>query len=324
MSAPADRSGWIKPFFLALPHAAPENPPDSGIDRIWGGTALRTVTCAIFMMVCTGLASDKAAAEETLSIATYMDFPPYITDTDDRLGVISDIVRESFAQTGINLDLQLVPWRRSYRAVRRGDYPASYSWAYSDERAEEFHMSDPVFAISNQLLTTYPGLGSWEALATVGTPEQPPILCVPIGWKVASEIASFVEDGTIERISPSNPRQCLELMRAGRTNIIYLPAMTALYHIDAIQSEEPLAASKEWPALYGIEVPSGLAVTQHVLFTRDEAGRALRDRFDAGLSALVKSGRYQKILEHHLAGLREDDRGAVRQDQIKAGILREE
>lgn len=256
-----------------------------------------------------------------IKVATFMDFPPFIADTEPGFGILSVIVRESFVAAGLEAEFPLVPWRRSYRAVKRGEYSASYSWAYSDERARDFELSAPIFSISNMLLTTYADLENWQQLETQGQDGARPILCVPHGWKIAEEIAELIARGKLQQISPGHPRFCLELIRANRTNIIYMPRMTAYYHLNAIRDAEAGTDQRPWPALYGMEVPSGIANTQHVIFTRDAAGAALKDRFNAGFAHLVSSGRYHEILETYLANYSPVDRQAIREEQIKAGIL---
>lgn len=267
------------------------------------------------------LAPEKKTA---LKIATFMDFPPFIADTEPDGGILSVIVTESFRAAGIEPVYSLLPWRRSYRAVMRGEYTASYSWAYSEERARDFELSEPIFAISNQLLTTYSDLENWQQLKEARADGTIPILCVPIGWKVAEEIETLIAQKKIRQMAPGRPRYCMDLIRANRTNIIYMPRMTASYHLNAIKSEETGQNARPWPELYSMAVPNGIANTQHVIFTKSPEGAALKARFDAGFTQLVASGRYQEILTRYLESYSQADRKAVYREQINAGILPQE
>ncbi len=255
------------------------------------------------------------------TVATFLDFPPYISDSQPADGVLSVIVKESFERAGITPSYTLVPWRRSYRAVSIGEIEASYSWAYSKERENEFHLSLPVFSISNQLLTTYEDIENWEQLAEPRADGTKPILCVPVGWKVADELIALIDQGLLQRVSPGHPRFCMELIRAERTNIVYMPRMTAIHYLNALKAAEAGEQQRPWPPVYSIQVPSGIANTQHVLFTRNAEGEALKNTFNKGFRNLVTSGRYREILQKYLAGYPDNEQDAVLQEQINAGIL---
>ena len=268
--------------------------------------------------------SDKAAAEQEkprLKVITFMDFPPFIVDTEPDGGIISAIVTESFAAAGIEIETPLIPWRRAHRAVMRGEFLASYSWAFSDEHAKNFHLSTPIFAISNQIITTYSDVTDWQQFKKPRPDGLLPILCVPIGWKIAPEIVALIENNMLHQVSPGHPRFCIDLVRANRTNILYMPRMTAAYHLAALSAEDSDPGVRPWPKLYGLAIPSGHANTQHVLFTRNSLGLVYKEKFNAGFKTLLESGRYKELLNEHLDNYTPADREAVYRDQKNAGIL---
>ncbi len=291
-----------------------------------GNYQLRYCLFAILSLVTASLIviSDTAAANQTadpLKVITFMDFPPYIVDTEPGDGIISIIVKESFAAAGIEIETPLVPWRRAYRAVKRGEYLASYSWAYSDNRAEEFHLSAPIFAISNQIITTYADVTDWRQFRKPRADGALPILCVPIGWKIAPEIADLIDKKMLQQVSPGHPRFCIDLVRARRTNILYMPRMTAAHHLAGLSAEDSDPGVRPWPKLYSLDIPSGQANTQHILFTRNSLGFEYKEKFNAGFNILLKSGRYKEILDEHLSRYTPEDREAVYRDQKNAAIL---
>lgn len=279
-----------------------------------------------WLLLLGGIDNVRASQSSTNSalppkVATFLDFPPYITDTEPDDGLISVVVKESFQLAGLHPDYMLAPWRRSYRAVQIGEFDASFSWAISQQREQDFHLSSPIFSISNRLLTTYRDVTRWQQLAEPRPDGSKPILCVPVGWKVAEELTALVDQNLLQRVSPGHPRFCMELIRANRTNIIYMPHMTATYYMDRLQSVDESKDSASWPPLYSIHVPSGLANTQHVLFNKSPDGLALKQKFDAGFERLVASGRYREILETFLKTYPAEEQAAIYQEQINAGIL---
>lgn len=277
-----------------------------------------------FVLIAVDPGTRKSYAQpdnSTLRVATYMDFPPFIADTEPDNGIISAIVTESFAAAGMNVKTLLVPWRRAYRAVKLGEFPASYSWAYSKQRAEQFHLSEPIFAISNQIITTYSDISDWEQLKNARRDGTLPIMCVPTGWNISPEISGLIDKGLIQRVSPGHPRFCIDLVRANRTNILYMPMMTINYHLRAIQLNDNDPGTPSLPPLYALDLPSGHANTHHILFTRNAQGLANKKRFDTGFKILLDSGRYREILDRHLNSYAQKDREAIYRDQENAGIL---
>ena len=290
---------------------------------------MRYCLCIIFGLATASLLAigDKASAEQTeqtetpLKVITFMDFPPFIVDTEPDNGIISAIVKESFAAAGIEIETPLVPWRRAHRAVMRGKYLASYSWAYSDERAENFHLSVPIFAISNQIITTYKDLTDWRQFKEPRADGVLPILCVPIGWKITPEITELIKNNMLQKVSPGHPRFCIDLVRANRTNILYMPRITVAYHLAALRAEDSDPGVRPWPKLYSLDIPSGQFNTQHILFTRNGLGLVYKEKFDAGFKKLQESGRYKELLDDHLSSYTPANRDAVYQDQKNAAIL---
>ena len=211
-----------------------------------------------------------------------------------------------------------MPWQRSFRALQIGDIEASYSWVISPERKKLFHLSAPIFVISPKLLTTYPNVTDWQQLTERQADGSVPILCVPFGWKVADRITAVIERGELIQMSPGHPRSCIELIRAGRTNIVYMPYMTANYYLNRLGANTP---QNPIPPLYSIEVPTTTISTQHVMFHRSANGLALKQKFDAGFDQLVTSGRYREIIDTFLEKYPADQREAIYQEQISAGIL---
>ncbi len=250
-----------------------------------------------------------------------MDFPPFIADTEPEGGVLSAIVKESFAAAGIEIEVQLIPWRRAYRSILRGDYIASYSWVYSEQRATELHLSVPIFAISNQIITTYGDITDWHQFRKPRPDGHIPILCTPIGWRISPESTVLIDKGMLQKVSPGHPRFCVDLLRANRTNILYMPRMTAAYHMATLQAEDTGPGQRPWPALYNLDIPGGQASIQHVIFTRSAEGLAYKQKFDSGFKALLESGRYTEILDRHLSRYSPEDRESVYRDQKNAGIL---
>ncbi|WP_262694208.1 substrate-binding periplasmic protein [Kordiimonas aquimaris] len=276
---------------------------------------------ALLILYTAAMCNTAVAQKDTLKVITYTDFPPFVTNELPGGGIINEIVKASFAAADIELEIEFIPWKRSYRAIARGEFLASFSWAYSDDRAKDFHFSDPLFVVTNRLLTTLPELSSWEMLAQEHTSDDLIILCAPIGWKIAEELEALIDKNFITLMAPSRPQSCIELIHAGRTDLIYMPQITATYHLNSAKKQDTAHPDRPWPTINSVDIPSGNNNTQHVIFTKNAEGLSYKKRFDTGLRKIVADGTYAEILLRFLSNVPEAERLRIMQDQRDADII---
>ena len=96
--------------------------------------------CALFLSI--SLPGTLVAAE-TVRL-TNGEWPPYLGEKLPHHGVASRIVSEAFALEGIEVQWEFHPWARSLQLAQSGKRAGSAVWLYSEERKQQFHISDPV------------------------------------------------------------------------------------------------------------------------------------------------------------------------------------
>lgn len=69
------------------------------------------------------------------------EWPPYISSEIPGFGSHSQTVKRIFDHAGVDLKFEFLPWQRSMEMTRNGTYPATFSWSYTPERAQDFHYS---------------------------------------------------------------------------------------------------------------------------------------------------------------------------------------
>ncbi len=79
------------------------------------------------------------------------EWAPFMSQLLPHDGFVSHIVSEAFKTVGVKVEYGFFPWIRAYNNARGREWDCSIAWYYSDERAEIFHFSDPVF-IEKQVL----------------------------------------------------------------------------------------------------------------------------------------------------------------------------
>lgn len=275
--------------------------------RFWLGLSVLLVTAS-------------AAGIEPILIVTNMDTPPYISEQSLNGGLHTEIVKEAFKAGGLEANIRLMPWKRAFRELEDGHITASYSWAYSPERAEKFVLSVSMFSGDNTILTTLPDIKVWTDIEERAEGSTVPVICLPLGWKMYDGLKKMVKRGVLKHVEPANVRSCIELLLVGRVHVLYVPRLTALYYLDELKKKEGSVAVN-WPKLYEIPGPEDNDNSVHVMFARTEAGQRACIKFDSGFLHIVESGLYRKILDKHLAPYSKSDKSGIYRMINKSGIL---
>jgi polar amino acid transport system substrate-binding protein len=82
-------------------------------------------------------------AQSTLVLSTG-GWPPFITDEQRHDGFIGHLIRDIFAELGIRVEYQYIPWRRAYVEASVGRFDGTAVWMDAEERHADFLYSDPV------------------------------------------------------------------------------------------------------------------------------------------------------------------------------------
>lgn len=99
---------------------------------------MRWVTFCFAIML-----SSAVSAESRLVLSTG-GWPPFITDEQRHDGFIGHLIRDVFAESGIEVEYQYIPWRRAYVEASIGDFAGTAVWMEAADRHVDFIYSDPV------------------------------------------------------------------------------------------------------------------------------------------------------------------------------------
>ncbi len=70
------------------------------------------------------------------------EYPPYISKTLERYGVVSQIMDEACNRAGIRCEYKFFPWKRVENLVKHGKYIATFCWSKTLEREKVFLFSE--------------------------------------------------------------------------------------------------------------------------------------------------------------------------------------
>lgn len=72
------------------------------------------------------------------------EWPPYLGKDEPGYGIASRIVTRAFERAGYEVEYEFYPWSRSLYFAREGERDGTAVWMPSEERREDFYISEPV------------------------------------------------------------------------------------------------------------------------------------------------------------------------------------
>ncbi len=72
------------------------------------------------------------------------EWPPYLGQDEPGYGIASRIVTRAFERAGYDVEYEFYPWSRSLYLARDGQRDGTAVWMPSEERREDFYISEPV------------------------------------------------------------------------------------------------------------------------------------------------------------------------------------
>ncbi|MBN9673178.1 substrate-binding periplasmic protein [Roseibium aggregatum] len=78
-----------------------------------------------------------AAKAETFTFAVG-EWPPFVARDSAGFGSHAEAVTQAFRKAGHNVRFEFLPWLRSLETTRHGSIPASFSWAFVEDRQKDF------------------------------------------------------------------------------------------------------------------------------------------------------------------------------------------
>lgn len=98
---------------------------------------------AIVVLLALSIGAAAEDEPETVRI-TNGEWPPYLGKDEPGYGIASRIVTRAFERAGYQVEYGFFPWSRSLYLARQGHWDGTAVWLPSEQRSEDFHVSEPV------------------------------------------------------------------------------------------------------------------------------------------------------------------------------------
>lgn len=250
----------------------------------------------IRLIICFSIFSllvHTASADSTVHISTG-EFPPWSSESLKHKGFTNHVISEAFKLEGYDVEFTFYPWKRAYDSAKSGDrFQATSYWYPSDERAAEFHYSDPIQedAVVFFHLKENP-IPEWETLEDLNGK----VIGATSGYTYTAEFWEAAESGRIEVEKAASDELNFKKLLKGR--------------IDLFPSD-PLVGQKLLNELFGPEVADKvtyspkplIAPSGHLLVSKElKNAQKLISDFNKGLQKLKESGQYAEFQKNLIAG----------------------
>lgn len=104
---------------------------------------MRLLTLLLIYLCSTIAMSQESAETEKVRIAIG-EWPPYHDSKAPNSGLASHAIQLAFADQGIDVEFEFYPWTRAFKLAQSGLVDGTGVWFATDERAKDFHISEPV------------------------------------------------------------------------------------------------------------------------------------------------------------------------------------
>ncbi|MBH9552855.1 substrate-binding periplasmic protein [Inhella gelatinilytica] len=246
------------------------------------GVSRRQLAAAWVMHVA--LAPGAWASPVTVKVATG-EWPPFMSEALPEQGFVLQIVREAFAQEGIQVEFAFFPWARAMLQVEAGTSVASAAWYVTAERAQKFHFSAPLFVEQQVLFHRRSEPLAWKTLDDLKGKR----IGATTGYVYGEAFQEAEKTGrlTVDR-APSDDKNLRKLL-LGRVDAV---AMSLAVGLDLLRRVIP---AQEAATLTYFPRPLN-AGPLHLVFAKSAKGLEWQQLFDRGLAKLQKSGRLNAII----------------------------
>lgn len=235
------------------------------------------------LLVSAAISLSTQAAD--IRLVTGDDYAPLTGQSLAGSGMLSQIVQEAFARSGMTSTLAWQPWNRAYLMTLRGEYDATFPYIRADQREHEFYYSEPVYLSEQHLFSR-----ADDAFETIDAQQASGRrLCHPLGWQLPEFVQALVDGGVLVRHSPQGLSECAQLLLLGRDDFFLADLQLGRY---------ALSSTGAPPLQFHISQSVLSRQTLHLMVPRSHPDAlTLIEQFNVGLAALHASGEYERAFD---------------------------
>ncbi len=226
-----------------------------------------------------------AVFSQTIQLVS-IDYPPYVYQENGKIkGFNVDLLKEIFQRMKTPMEIELMPWARAVKMIRRGQADALFPFFKNEERLK---------------FTDYPESFTEEPVALFVIKESPIQWNGDLrqlsqyrfgrvrGYSSGSTFDQALEDGIIQLDETSSTRLNIKKLLLERFEIMIENKYVALYELQKMNAAKNI---RELEPL----IQNNLA---YLGFSKKRNHKVTIDKFNTTLREMKEDGSYQKIIDN--------------------------
>ena len=230
-------------------------------------------------------------------------WPPFLTPEQKHFGFIAHLISDVFAESGIEVEYRLVPWRRAYVGAVSGEYDATAVWMDAPERHADMLYSDPILDERFVFFHRADRSFEWQEFSDLSDLKLAGVL----GYSYGPAFDAAVEAGVLNIEWVASEASTVNMLLAGRIDAY--PQEINVGYFNISRTVGPAAAAQI------THHPRTLLVNKSYLLLPRTApdSEALLREFNTQLRAFRDDGRYQSYFDAFEAGEYEPETAPLNQ-----------
>lgn len=216
------------------------------------------------------------------------EWPPYISEKLDYYGIISHLTTEAFATQGIETKIEFYPWQRVHQVSKNAEVDGAFAYVHTPERDETYLFSEPIYQGKYVLFHLKSTKLQWKDYKDLKDIR----IAAPRGFGgmgpdfLAAEEKKVI---TVDRVT--TVEQTFNMLFLGRVQAV--PSDLEVGYVLVRQNFD----KKDFDRLTHNEKVIHLAKYCLIMPKKSKKSAGLIKKFNLGIEALQKSGRYNQIVK---------------------------
>lgn len=232
------------------------------------------------------LTHDLAFAKSKVRLSTG-EWLPFVSESLEHQGLISQLAREAFANAGIKMELGFFPWMRASELSKSGEWDGTIAFVRLKEREEVYLYSDILYTG----LYVFFHLKSFSFQWTDYSDLKTLTMATTRGFGgMGQKFMQAEKEGTIKVLRLSSDTQSFEMLLNQRVQLVPSDLEVGYVYLHKLYGK---SASKF------THNPNPIQRSEYhlVISKKIKNGPELIKKFNEGLKKLRSSGRYEEIVK---------------------------
>lgn len=236
---------------------------------------MKRILAGLVVAVFATLAVGSAVKAQDRIVVTTLDWPPYTGSSLPKDGATTEVVRQVFKAAGMDIEVEILPWKRAIAMAKNDDVAVAYFPGYHCRHVQGFVASDPIGTGPLGFAENVDNPIAWSTIDDLG--EQKLKIGTVLGYANTDEFDEKAGTGWVQALPANDDLTNLKKLMRQRIDAAVIDKLVLSY----LLATEP-ALSGQSDKIQFDERPLDVK-TLYLCFNDDDRGMTLRDTFNQAL-----------------------------------------